>query len=613
MAAMYHYDILLCVTKVMEKRQRWKLFLASAALLVVLIYQFPLSLTAANGVPTFTQPHQPLYKSPAKADDGRFYWSELPIRNPVQHYIPFPNGRPRKLPKVQYSFEAETRAEARIRLQRLAEVKKTFDRSWQSYKDRAWMKDELTPISGSSRNSYGGWAASLVDTLDTLWIMDMKEDFGNAVFAAANIDFTTTNQDTISVFETTIRHLGGFLSAYDLSADATLLHLAIEVGEMLYAAFDTPNRFPVTHWNLNSAKEGASQLAPEWAFVAEIGSLSLEFTRLSQLTGDPKYFDAIQRLTYVFSAQQNYTKLPGMWPVSVKARETVLTSDKTFSLGAMADSMYEYFPKQYALLGGADPIYEKLYRGSMTTAISHALFRPMTFDNADILISGNVVAKSPTNTKLDALGQHLSCFTGGMFALGGQLFSIPEHVTIGRKLTDGCIWAYRAMSTGIMPEKFQTIPCPARSSCTLTEKRWREEILRQAGMDPDITDDNAAAELIAEKRLPRGFTDIQDRRYILRPEAIESIFILYRITGDRQLLDAGWEMFIAITKHTATEFANAALDDVTVSDPPQADNMESFWMAETLKYFYLLFSEPSVLSLDEWVFNTEAHPLRRPR
>ncbi len=41
--------------------------------------------------------------------------------------------------------------------------------------------------------------------------------------------------------------------------------------------------------------------------------------------------------------------------------------------------------------------------------------------------------------------------------------------------------------------------------------------------------------------------------------------------------------------------------------------MESFWLAETLKYFYLLYSTPDVISLDEWVFNTEAHPFRVPK
>jgi mannosyl-oligosaccharide alpha-1,2-mannosidase len=334
------------------------------------------------------------------------------------------------------------------------------------------------------------------------------------------------------------------------------------------------------------------------------------------LTGDPKYFDAIQRISYLFSEQQNNTKLPGMWPIVINPRDEILTVDTSFTLGGMSDLLYEYFPKEYALLGGLDPMYEKLYRESMNTAISHVIFRPLTFDNVDILIPGDIRAQSPTDTVLDARGQHLSCFAGGMLALGGRLFSIPEHVSIGRKIVDGCVWAYRATPLGIMPEIFQTIPCSTGStSCTLTEDKWREEVLRKVDMDPNTSDGNAAAaQLIENKRLPKGFTDIPDRRYILRPEAIESVFILYRITADRSLLDTGWEMFTAIENHTATDFANAALDDVTIApNPPKSDRMESFWMAETLKYFYLLFSDPDILSLDEWVLNTEAHPFRIPR
>ncbi len=96
------------------------------------------------------------------------------------------------------------------------------------------------------------------------------------------------------------------------------------------------------------------------------------------------------------------------------------------------------------------------------------------------------------------------------------------------------------------------------------------------------------------------------------PEAIESVFILYRITGDPVLLEKAWNMFNAIAQHTVTDIAHAALDDCTVTEPPKADRMESFWLAETLKYFYLIFSDPGVISLDEFVFNTEAHPLKRP-
>jgi len=88
-----------------------------------------------------------------------------------------------------------------------------------------------------------------------------------------------------------------------------------------------------------------------------------------------------------------------------------------------------------------------------------------------------------------------------------------------------------------------------------------------------------------------------------RPEAVESLFILYRITGNITLQDKAWNMFQAVEKHTRTEIANAAIDDVTTTDPPppKSDRMESFWTAETLKYFYLIFSELDLISLDEYV------------
>lgn len=86
-----------------------------------------------------------------------------------------------------------------------------------------------------------------------------------------------------------------------------------------------------------------------------------------------------------------------------------------------------------------------------------------------------------------------------------------------------------------------------------------------------------------------------------RPEAIESIFILYRVTGDPVLLGKAWTMFQAIEKHTKTKIAYSALADVTVEEPPQSDRMESFWTAETLKYFFLIFSKPDFISLDDYV------------
>jgi mannosyl-oligosaccharide alpha-1,2-mannosidase len=72
-------------------------------------------------------------------------------------------------------------------------------------------------------------------------------------------------------------------------------------------------------------------------------------------------------------------------------------------------------------------------------------------------------------------------------------------------------------------------------------------------------------------------------------------------------------MFQSIVKHTRTQFGYTALEDVTTPEPPMDDSMESFWTAETLKYFWLMFSKDDAVSLDEWVFNTEAHPFRRLR
>jgi mannosyl-oligosaccharide alpha-1,2-mannosidase len=88
---------------------------------------------------------------------------------------------------------------------------------------------------------------------------------------------------------------------------------------------------------------------------------------------------------------------------------------------------------------------------------------------------------------------------------------------------------------------------------------------------------------------------------------------MYRITGDPHYREAGWSMFEAINAATAAEHGNSAIEDVTQASPVLRDEMESFWLSETLKYFYLLFMEEREFSLDEWVFNTEAHPFRRPK
>jgi len=307
-----------------------------------------------------------------------------------------------------------------------------------------------------------------------------------------------------------------------------------------------------------------------------------------------------------------------VWPIVCNAK--FLTFDYNhFTLGGMADSTFEYLPKAYLMLGGANQ-YRKMYEDAIEVVKKHIFFRPMTENGEDVLLPGSSHLSVIDVPLLEPKAQHLACFAGGMVGMAAKLFDRPDEVKIARKLVDGCIWAYNAMPSGLMPETFHAVPCkegvePA-SSCSWDRQTWLAGINQQQQADAEkalMSPTDRAESFIKEKGLEPGFTDIDDGRYILRPEAIESIFILYRITGDKALQEVAWKMFQNIEKATRTSLANAAVNDVRKSTPQLSDRMESFWLAETLKYFYLIFSEPDLISLDDYVLNTEAHPLKRPQ
>lgn len=199
-------------------------------------------------------------------------------------------------------------------------------------------------MSGRHKDPFGGWAATLVDSLDSLWLLGMKDDFELAVKGCDGIDFSHTEARDINIFETTIRYLGGFLAAYELSEKQypSLLHKATEVADLIMSAFDTPNRMPITRFPWKEYAKGQPQRARSHVLLAEIGSLGLELTKLSQLTGDMQYYDAAKRVYDGLENDQKTTALPGMWPVVVDASKSPLKSTgDQFTLGGMSDSTYE--------------------------------------------------------------------------------------------------------------------------------------------------------------------------------------------------------------------------------------------------------------------------------
>jgi len=109
-------------------------------------------------------PVQPLQTS-LNADGIRFHWTNVPHKYPVKQLRPIPTAIPHNIPQIQYVFPRESRAERNVRGARLEAVKSNFTHAWKGYKDHAWLKDEVRPVSGQPHNPFGGWAATLVDSL----------------------------------------------------------------------------------------------------------------------------------------------------------------------------------------------------------------------------------------------------------------------------------------------------------------------------------------------------------------------------------------------------------------------------------------------------------------
>ena len=183
------------------------------------------------------------------------------------------------IPQIQADFAPETAEAKRIRLHRQKSVKDAFLVSWNAYKTYAMPHDELRPVTLKFKDPFGGWGATLVDALDTLWIMGLTHEFDKAVKLVADIDFTTNSMGNMKVFETVIRYLGGLVGAWDLATEGgqssaykngdkegyqILLAKAQELADVLLGAFDTPNRMPILSWDWRlSVQSRSSFLRPQ--------------------------------------------------------------------------------------------------------------------------------------------------------------------------------------------------------------------------------------------------------------------------------------------------------------------------------------------------------------
>ncbi|PLW16691.1 hypothetical protein PCANC_13351 [Puccinia coronata f. sp. avenae] len=508
-----------------------------------------------------------------------------------------------QLPKIQWEgFDRphwESHTDRANRLERQGWVRRGFQHVWEGYKARGWGHDELKPISGSFQDPFAGWGATLVDCLDTLLIMNLTHEYNYARTHVKAIDWsytmdnkrgayghaTGTYQPTISFFETVIRYMGGLISAYDLSGDQLMLDRAEELAEWLIPAFGTSTGLPPSRYRMGSNLRGEETGR---VCIAEIGSLSLEFTRLSQLTSKGFYYDVVQKIADLLNGDQwASSSRPGtLFPTHVNPQAPQLLSGQ-YTFGAMADSYYEYLIKQHQMLRGTNAQYSKMYTSAIESARAH-LIRTYSMEASggkNLTVIGDL-SWGIFKPSLD----HLTCFSAAMIGLGSQLLDRKQDLELALGHADACVWAYESTKTGVGPERVSIMEGDEHT-------RWQPVIYK-------------GKKFRQLKSSPLPGASIQDGRYLGRPETIESVFYMWRITGDRQWQDRGWRMFTSWMEACATTYGFADLVQVDSWPPQLSDKQESFVLAETFKYYYLLFSDPDLISLDDYVLNTEAHPFR---
>ncbi|WFD01223.1 mannosyl-oligosaccharide 1,2-alpha-mannosidase [Malassezia yamatoensis] len=515
------------------------------------------------------------------------------------------------LPPIQFAFpspdrhsgQANDRGRDAMIAERQRMVRSAFIRSWQAYKQYAWGADEIRPITMQPNNNFNGWGATIVDALDTLLVLDLHEEYNLARRHVYDIDFHyvggersayNSHDGRVPVFETAIRYLGGFLAAYDLTKDALMLDRAEELAQLILPAFDTLTGLPVGRIRFDQPTNHSHPIGRHKSVVlAEATSMLMEFTRLWQVTGNRTYFDRVQRITdYIDTNLTIKSELGSLMTTQIFPEQQSLGGKYTF--GGQADSYYEYLIKQHQLLGNRLPQYARMYSAAIDDAMQYLIKDVHVVPHAPSLavFTETYGPKARYEPKLE----HLSCFAGGMLALGSKLLPNRElDLNIARRFTETCWWAYNTSFTGIGPEELSFFRPHDTDRYTMVDGPNNTKLRGDPKGNPQTG--------------VRGGIPA----YLNRPETIESIFYMYRITGDPIWQDRGWQMFASWTTHGLVPTGISSIANVHRVPTIHTDSTESFTFAETFKYYYLLFSPPNVISLDDFVFTTEAHPFLAPK
>ncbi|KAJ3588746.1 hypothetical protein NHX12_009600, partial [Muraenolepis orangiensis] len=269
-------------------------------------------------------------------------------------------------------------------------VRQAFLHAWRGYKSYAWGHDELKPVS----KSFGEWfglGLTLVDALDTMWILGLKEECGRE---------------------------------------------PIDLGSRLMPAFNTPSKIPYSDVNIG---KGTAH-PPRWttdSTVAEVTSIQLEFRELSRLTQDPQY--QVTRLVHNLPGKKD-----GLVPMFINTNTGHFSHKGVFTLGARTDSHYEYLLKQWIQGGKTEDSLLEDYLHALEGVRKHLLRQ----SGPNKLTFVGELSHNRFNPKMD----HLVCFLPGTLALGVHHGLPGDHMDLAQQLMETCHQMYVQMETGLSPE-----------------------------------------------------------------------------------------------------------------------------------------------------------------
>ncbi|KAF0686062.1 Aste57867_22124 [Aphanomyces stellatus] len=428
-------------------------------------------------------------------------------------------------------------------------AKEMFFHGYDAYMKHAYPWDELKPLTCEGRrwdrkergdldDALGGFALTLIDSLSMLALVDADE------FAAAVqrvIHTVSFDRDvTVSVFETTIRVVGGLLSAHMLAISGSvgtihktyqgeLLDLAVDVGTRLLPAFNTKTGIP----------HGVMKNAPALTCPAAAGSLLLEFSVLSRLSDIPDFEEAAKDAVWALWDRRSPLDLLGS-TINVHTGEWVHTHT---GIGAGLDSFYEYLMKYYIMSGDAD--FFDMFNRSYVSIEKHVLHAGGYHVEVDMALGMKYVHSGRVSA--------LQAFWPGLQVLAGD---IGAAVRSHHQLFD--LWN----EFGALPELYDT----AGAGGVI---HWAQH-------------------------------------YPLRPELAESTYHLYASTKDERYLKIGRKLLHDIEATSRVSCGYAAV--ANVHDKRLEDRMDSFFLSETVKYLFLLFSNDTSVLIPKRLDNHAALP-----